>query len=1419
MDQKPQMTTPWIKVFLVCAVVALLAGGAWFYREQEKSIRDKVENDLGAIARLKAEHITAWRKDQLEDAGFLRIHPFLSASIARFLTERAEENTADLRSHFRSLAVQHDFADVLLAAPDGTLLLSLTDSPDWHELLYREALADAFRSRQPIFIDLHRGDPESPPHISVVAPLLTETVGEPRQDAALVLISDASQFLYPLIQSWPVASQTGETLLVRREGGEVLFLNDLRHLPDTALQLRMPLSRTDVPAVMAVLDRKGPVRGKDYRGEEVVSYILPIPDSPWFIIAKVDEKEAFAAWRFHSLLILALLFGLTFCIGAAVLALWQRDKKARYRALYHAEAALRASVERHSVTLKAIGNAVISADARGLVELLNPPAEELTGWTMEEARGRPLNDVFQIINEETRLKGEDLAEKILRKGVVIGLANHTLLISRDGSERPIADSGAPIRDASGNITGVVLVFRDQTEERAAREALEKSEARYRQALDGMLEGCQIIDPDWRFLYANEAVARQGRKSREELLGRTLMEAYPGIEATELFTVLQRCMKDRVYERLENEFTYPGGERGFFDLSIEPVPEGLFILSIDITEQRLAEQKLRQSRQRQRFLADLVDNAQQPLAVSYSDGRLEFFNRAFCELTGYSREELDKINWIETLTPPEWRTIEAGILAEIAHRDKPVRFEKEYRRKDGSQVPVELLVHTIRDASGAIRYYYAFITDISERKRSEEKIRHLNAVLRALRDVNHLITQEKDRNRLLHRVCEILTETRGYRSAWIGMRDPADGLLALAESGIGRKFDVLRADLVRGRWPACCLKAADEPGIVIMRDIENDCRDCPLSPVHRETATLAGTLRHADRHYGCLIVALPTAMADDAEEQSLFAELLEDIGFALHHIENEEERERAADALRDSEARYRTLFEGSADGILIADLETNKLRYANPAICRFLGYSEPELTKIGVEDIHPKDDLPSIMKNFMDQVLGKKTLVRDLPCLRKDGSVVFADVNAATITIDGRACMVGFFRDIAERRRAEEEHEKLQAQLTQAQKMEAVGRLAGGVAHDFNNILSVIIGFTQLALDKVRPGDPLRDDLNEIFTAAGRSRDIIRQLLAFARKEAITPEVLDLNRAVAGMLKILKKLIGEDINLIWRPGKGLWPVLMDPSQLDQILANLCVNARDAIADVGKITIETSSVTIDEEYCAAHEGAAPGDFVLLAVSDDGCGMDQDILDKIFEPFFTTKSVGKGTGLGLPTVYGIVRQNNGFINVYSEPGQGTTFRIYLPRHRDDKIKQPHQADGQPVKGSGETVLVVEDELSILKLVERILTGFNYKVLLAQSPEKALKLAQSSSGGIDLLLTDVVMPEMNGRELAERVKQFHPGIKVMFMSGYTADVIAHRGVLEKGCHFIQKPFTANGLAAKIRHALDEKNETPCGGSPGRTL
>jgi PAS domain S-box-containing protein len=517
-----------------------------------------------------------------------------------------------------------------------------------------------------------------------------------------------------------------------------------------------------------------------------------------------------------------------------------------------------------------------------------------------------------------------------------------------------------------------------------------------------------------------------------------------------------------------------------------------------------------------------------------------------------------------------------------------------------------------------------------------------------------------------------------------------------------------------------------------------------------------------------------------------------------------ERKQAEKALQESEEKFRLAFHTSPDSINLNRLEDGVYIDINDGFTKVTGYMRQDvLGKSSVEL-----NIWAHLEDRQQLVAGLKKhgVVENLEAefRGKNGQIKTGLMSARVLSINNEQVILSITRDITERKKIRKEKEKLQAQLTQAQKMESVGRLAGGVAHDFNNMLGVILGHVEFALEKAEQGHDMLSDLKEIQTAARRSADLTKQLLAFARKQTISPRRLDLNDSVENSLNMLRRLIGEDIDLVWKPAAHLWPVKMDPTQIDQILANLCVNARDAIAGVGKLTIETGRKTFDDAYCSEHPGFIPGDFVLLAVSDNGCGMDKNILENLFEPFFTTKELGKGTGLGLATTYGIVKQNNGFINIYSEPGQGSTFRIYLPRLAVENDTARIVPEKKVAPGGTETILLVEDEPAILRMTRMMLERQGYKVISAATPAQALKQAENQSSSIDLLMTDVVMPEMNGRDLATKITALFPDIRLLFMSGYTANVIAHQGILETGVAFIQKPFSMADLAEKVRQVID---------------
>jgi PAS domain S-box-containing protein len=511
-------------------------------------------------------------------------------------------------------------------------------------------------------------------------------------------------------------------------------------------------------------------------------------------------------------------------------------------------------------------------------------------------------------------------------------------------------------------------------------------------------------------------------------------------------------------------------------------------------------------------------------------------------------------------------------------------------------------------------------------------------------------------------------------------------------------------------------------------------------------------------------------------------------------------ELAEQALRESEERFRAIVEMAPDGIFFADA-TGRFIEVNEAACRQLGYTREQLLQRRIFDITPGHQAESAATRFESSASNGGHY--ESCQLRSDGTEIPVELGIAKMMFRGQPVTVGIARDIAARKHAEAERARMEEQFRQAQKMECVGRLAGGIAHDFNNQLTVINGYGELLLGELGAQDPLREFALEIRKAGQRAAGLTQQLLAFSRKQITEPQPLNLNLIVADAEKMLQRLVGEDIQVEARLDPALGAVLADSGQMHQVLMNLAVNARDAMPTGGKLVIETSNVELEETEVTRHLGAKPGRHVLVAVTDCGVGMDKETLGHIFEPFFTTKGKGEGTGLGLSTVYGIVRQSEGWLWVVSEPGKGSTFKIYLPRVdigvQADEAAKPSGAE----LGGSETILVVEDQEEVRRLAVRMLKSYGYEVLVAASGADAMQLSVRHPGRLHLMLTDVVMPGMTGKELAERQKALRPEMKVLYTSGYTDDVIARRGILEPGMFYIPKPYSRQALAEKVRAVL----------------
>jgi two-component system cell cycle sensor histidine kinase/response regulator CckA len=1089
-----------IALFALFSFLVVVAGHLYYQREVELIRREKYQG-LQAIAQEKARFVTAWLMARAKEAARPARSPFFRKALEEWLKDPKELSRLEgWKARFRMDREDFGYDDLILLDKDGwSVLLSAKEDPDPIDPFTHEAVKKAREYKGPALSEPYIC-PKGTIHLDAVCPVYSL---EGELMAFFVLRSDLGESLFPLLQSWPTPSPSAETLIVKQEGNQVIFINQLRHRSPSALSLGVPIHRRELPAVQAVMGRTGMFLGRDYRGVEVLADLRQVSGTSWFMVTKVDADEILEEARYRGI-VTAVFVGLALFLFASLAALWVRHGRARlWKKLYSSERELRVARESFRAVLYSIGDAVIVTSKQGNVEMMNPVAEALTGWREDEAKGRPLEEVFRILNEQNREPMESPVERVLREGLVVGLANHTLLLSKDGTERPIADSAAPIRDENGELTGVVLVFRDQSEDRERQKELERSRREWEQIFQAVGHPTIILDPEFRILEANKEALEMSGLGKDQLLGKKCYQVF-------------------------HSSGEPPGECPCMSLMKQ-------------------------------------DHTKAPSVVEQTEGGRTY---------------------LVSCTPIR---NEKGILEKVIH----------------------------------------VATDVTQLQETQE-------------------------------------------------------------------------------------------------------------------------------------------------------------------------------ALLESQEKFRSLVENATQGILVVQEE--RIPYANPEALRLFGASMEEVLKAHYLDFTHPEDRELIADRYRRRKLGETVSgVVEFRLVDLSGDIKWVSAHTAQILWEGRPAYLVFLQDLSHQKNIQAEREKLEAQFLQAQKMEAVGRLAGGVAHDFNNMLSVVSGYAELALSAAQGDKLLENYLGEIQGSVKKSASLVRQLLAFARKQVISPSPLDLNEAISNMLKMLKRLIGEDIELVWIPGHEIWTVYLDPAQLDQILANLLVNARDAIPGTGKVTIETQNAVLDQDYSREHPGFVPGEYVMLAVTDDGCGMDKETLEMVFEPFFTTKGLDKGTGLGLSTVYGIVKQNRGFINVYSEPGEGTTFKIYLPRH---KAVKPAQEVGSPASESlprgTETVLLVEDDVALIKVYTKFLETLGYKVLPSSSPHEAIELAMAHQGEIQLLLTDVVMPGMSGKELWGILREHYPWLRCLFMSGYTANAIVHHGVLQEGVNFVGKPFTLAVLASKLREVLE---------------
>jgi PAS domain S-box-containing protein len=746
------------------------------------------------------------------------------------------------------------------------------------------------------------------------------------------------------------------------------------------------------------------------------------------------------------------------------------------------------------------------------------------------------------------------------------------------------------------------------------------------------------------------------------------------------------------------------------------------------------------------LASIVDSSADAMMTLTLDGLVTSWNNGAQHIYGYNAEEMIG-QPIAMLAPPALRSEPQAILDLVAKGQNVTQREALRRNKAGELLTLSVTISPIRDVAGNVSGASAIVRDVSAQKQAEVALRASEQQYRLLFEANPFPMWLFDRHSLRFlSVNQAAVQTYGYSSEEF-LRLPVLDILPEGDRRLAREMAFSRSCVMdkTTEW-----RHRKKNGEII--DVE--------------------VTSHELRFHGADAVLV-----------------------LAHEVT---ERKKSERKLRESEEKFSTAFRASPFAITISTLEDGRYIDVNEAFTRMLGFSREEVIgktstelRIWGNSEYRTELLEAIRKS------GKSGLMQ-VQLRTRSGEIRAAEISAEIMKLGDTVCLLGLTHDITDEKRLEE-------QFRHAQKMEAVGRLAGGVAHDFNNMLGVILGYAELAYAKIDSAHPVRNHLDQIRKAADRAAALTRQLLTFSRQQVVQPSVLNLNTVVNNVSKMLVRIVGEDIRLALRPGTPLGSIRADLGQIEQVLMNLVVNSRDAMPSGGKILIETKDVELDQTYTLQHPGVAPGSYVMLAVSDSGCGMAPQIMSRIFEPFFTTKGPDEGTGLGLSTVYGIVKQSDGHVWVYSEVGRGTTFKIYFPRLEQAAAAIIPQSAEQISPGGSETIVVVEDDEPLRRLLVGVLESSGYRVLDAENPETALQVCARHNPPVDLLLTDVVMPSLSGSALAERVRQSRPDIRVVYVSGYNGELIARHGVLTPGSILIEKPFTRDVLLSKIRSALDE--------------
>lgn len=1184
-------------LYIIIAVV-FVTSAYFYYRYEEADLIKQKQSELASIAKLKISQISKWYDDEKVDAELISHNTLLIKEIQKALLTGDQNAHKKLTEVLQQIKVEHDYADIIITTPDAEIITSTNPFIKKLNSNLSQKIFETANKSKIIELDFFRsksfGDKIL---LGFIAPIITE---ENRQRVTITFLIHPEDNIYQLTKLWPVPTVSSETLLFRVDGDSILYMNELRHRKNTALKFVLPKSLSDLPAAKAAEGYTGIYRGEDYRKVKVVAYVSEIPKTNWYLVSKVDEEELFAGLMPKMVMTGFIVLLLMVITGIGLYLIYSYHQHSLTKSLYKKEKELWRQQEKFKVTMESLGQGVITLNVDGKVQYMNKMAENLTGWMLRNARGRDLHEVYPVKNEQTGLRENNILDEIFKHGVVKELANHTVLITKDGNEIPLMDTGAPIYDNDGTILGVSIVFQDETERREQEKRIKESEARLRTTLDNLIEGCQIIDYDYKYLYLNKAALESSRKTSEELIGETMMECYPEIENTEMFRKLKGCMETREAANIENEFIYPDGQKRIFNLRFEPVPEGLFILSEDITDLKSTQDIIKKFRMGIELSGDAI-------FLTAKDGTITYVNPAFEKIFGYTEKEVlgktPRILKSGTLTEEYYESFWSKLLS-----NKPVTHEIINKTKDGRLIYLEASITPINNEAGEIIGYLAIERDVTERKLAEERREQLTAIIEATPD-------------------------------FVGIADTNGNSIFVNNAGkkmLG--FEVVY-DSTKIKIPDCHPAWARD--IVLNEGLPTAAREGTWIG---ETALL-----HRDGFETPISQIIIAHKTEDGEVK-YFSTVGRDIT----------ERKQYEKKLIENEEFLSTLFNSVHDAIFTVSMSDRTIHKINKAVVNLFGYNHDEIIGKRTNVLYPSEEAYLQFGKMLSEAKNenKHDVRTELKFLRKDKTEVYCDVQTTFLNEAGKDDLViSVLRDVTEKR---EMINELIAAKEKAEVMNEVKTIFfANMSHELRTPFVGIMGYADLLYEELE--DPEQKEMAEgILSTSNRMMETLTKILKYSKMQIKDTEINHEEVDITGLINSIHKNflpVAKKKNLIFDKilHTGSMKIISDEDLLTDILNNLVSNALN-YTNEGSVTIELTSKIKSGKNILAISVSDTG----IGIPKDK----HDIIWHEFRQVSEGRSRDyQGTGLGLAITKKYTELLGGKISLESDEDKGSTFILELP------------------------------------------------------------------------------------------------------------------------------------------------------------